>query len=100
MVISRNVYVRCRQGTLIFLCRVYRDYRAYLLRMDKGVNEAPQKAENPYLDSDFDFGKENAFMLNEVQNDIAFNLNKIQQKYIYAKMGRLFVPQVGRLQFI
>ena len=49
--------------------------------------EGAQKIENPYLDSDFDFGKENAFMLNEIQSDIAFNLNKIQQKYIYSKMG-------------
>ncbi len=50
--------------------------------------EGAQKSENPYLDSDFDFGKENAFMLNEIQSDIAFNLNKIQQKYIYTKMGK------------
>ena len=50
--------------------------------------EGAHKAENPYLDSDFDFGKENAFMLNEIQSDIAFNLNKIQQKYIYSKMGK------------
>ena len=52
--------------------------------------EGAQKAENPYLDSDFDFGKENAFMLNEIQSDIAFNLNKIQQKYIYSKMGKKY----------
>ncbi|CBY09254.1 unnamed protein product [Oikopleura dioica] len=52
--------------------------------------EGAQKSENPYLDSDFDFGKENAFMLNEIQSDIAFNLNKIQQKYIYTKMAKMY----------
>ena len=67
---------------------VHQPVNLSLPRMDPNANEAPQEPKNPYLDSDFDFGKENAFMLNEVQNDIAFNLNKIQQKYIYTKMGR------------